>query len=52
MRRNDEAKQELETAVRLDPRNAAALYLLAVAEKQLDQPARSAELLEKVITLP
>ena len=32
-------------------RNTAVLYLLAVAEKQLDQPARSAELLERVIAL-
>jgi tetratricopeptide (TPR) repeat protein len=51
LRRNEEAKLELETAAKVDPRNTAVLYLLAVAEKQLDQPARSAELLERVIAL-
>src|SRR5579885_1614339 len=42
---------ELETAVNLAPRNAAALYLLGLAEKQMDHPERSAELLQQAVAI-
>jgi len=51
LRRNEEARSELEAAVRLDAKNSAALYLLAVAEKQLDDAAASAETLQRVVIL-
>jgi cytochrome c-type biogenesis protein CcmH/NrfG len=35
----------------LDSRNASALYLLAIAEKQLDNAGRSAELLQRVVAI-
>jgi tetratricopeptide (TPR) repeat protein len=51
LRRNEAAKAELETAVRLDPRNTAALYLLALAEKQLEQLTGAAATARKVVVL-
>jgi tetratricopeptide (TPR) repeat protein len=47
-RRNEEARREIETAVRLHARNST---VLAVTENQLDCAARSAELLRHVVIL-
>jgi tetratricopeptide (TPR) repeat protein len=41
----------LETAVKLAPDDAGAIYLLGLIEKQADNAQRSAELLEKVVAL-
>lgn len=42
---------ELTLAIQLDPRSAPAIYLLAVAEKQLGHYSRSAELLRQVLEI-
>ncbi len=41
----------METAVKLAPENAPAIYLMGLMEKQSDNAQRSAELLEKVVVL-
>ena len=51
LRRLEEARPELEAAARLAPGDTSSLYLLALTEKHLHRPARSAELLRKVIEL-
>jgi tetratricopeptide (TPR) repeat protein len=47
----DDARKELEEAVRLDPSYAPALYFLALAAKQDNDLARSTNLFEKLLVL-
>jgi len=51
LRRYPEAEQELETALRFNPRLPAALYLLALDEEQLNHVARSTALAQRAIVL-
>jgi tetratricopeptide (TPR) repeat protein len=46
-----EAKAELETTCRLSPDYPSALYLLALAEEQMNNLSRSAELLKRLVQL-
>jgi tetratricopeptide (TPR) repeat protein len=51
LRRNDEAKPELESAARLDPDSAGSWYLLGLIAKQANHGEESIPLLQKAVTL-
>src|SRR5207249_125364 len=49
LHRYQEARSALEEACRLDPNLSSALHLLALVERQLDNNAGAAELLQRVV---
>ena len=51
LRRNEEARHDVETAVRLDPNFAPSLYLLALIEKQAGNTLASIDLLRRVVAI-